>query len=60
MSSLCNESLDFALHFVSCFFSWVKREANTMTHALAKFVLDLSSLFVVIKTPSLPPYLPLF
>ncbi len=37
-----SDSLDFALRFVSCFFSWVKRETNIMTHALAKFALYFS------------------
>ena len=37
-----SDSLDFALRFVSCFFSWVKRETNIMAHALVKFVLYFS------------------
>jgi hypothetical protein len=39
ISSLCNDSLDFALRFVSCFFCWTKREANTIAHFSVKFAL---------------------
>ena len=55
ISSLCNDSLDFALHFVSCSFCWTKREANTMAHFLAKFALHLISLFCY-KKDILPPF----
>jgi hypothetical protein len=55
ISSLCNDSLDFALRFVSCSFCWTKREANTMAHSLVKFVLHLISLFCY-KKDTLPSF----
>ena len=54
ISSLCNNSLDFVLRFVSCSFCWTKREANTMAHSLARFALHLTSPFCCNKD-TLPP-----
>ena len=45
ISIICADVNMLALEFVSCCFSWVKRDTNVTAHELAKFVIYLDSNF---------------
>ena len=40
ISAICNDIKCLALEFFSCCFCWVRREANMLAHALAKYCLS--------------------
>jgi hypothetical protein len=44
LDALCSEVNNLALNFMSCCFSWVKREANLTVYELAKAAALLTSL----------------
>ncbi len=54
LAAFCYEVYAFSLQFVSCCFSWTKREANATAHELAKFATSVSSPFCC-NDSSLPP-----
>lgn len=54
LAAFCSDVYAFSLQFVSCCFSWTKREANATAHELAKFATSLSSPFCF-NDSSLPP-----
>ena len=45
LDALCSDVNNLALNFMSCYFSWVKREANLTTYELAKAIVSLTSCF---------------
>ena len=54
LAAFCSDVYAFSLQFVSCCFSWTKREANATAHELDKFATSLSSPFCC-NDSSLPP-----
>ena len=54
ISALTAYSLELAVSFSTCFFSWVKREANQSAHVLA--IPHFVFLFVVVRTISHPQF----
>ena len=54
IDALISDVNSLALHFLSCCFAWVKREANMVAHELAQSFSALSSVFSCNAT-SFPP-----
>ena len=54
ISTIVSDVNFLAFEFVSCCFSWVKRDAKKTTHEMAKFVVSLNSYFSC-NASSLPP-----
>jgi ribonuclease HI len=54
IEAICSAVNILALDFISCCFSWVKRDANSVVHELAKFVAHLGAPLCC-NASSLPP-----
>jgi ribonuclease HI len=54
IEAICSNVNILALDFISCCFSWVKRDANSATHELAKFAAHLGTPLSC-NASSLPP-----
>ena len=49
--NILNNVLEIGFSFLFCAFNWVRREANGVAHALAKFVSPLRDLLCVVPLP---------